>query len=174
MADWQRRLLGLGLPCLLAFLLDTGLRLRAQPEAYWAGNYPYILQEGSPFLRALYTWHPLAAVAGYALWAVIIAGLLVLLPECLAVILAIAVGFGHIGGAYSWLIPSLGTWWYQIANGMFVVCGLALGLGLHWYLRLSKLGAVERGKQGRWLAVARWSSIVTLSGLGYFLYLFAR
>lgn len=85
--------------------MDTGLRLRAQPQAYWAGNYDYILQEGTPFLRALYTWHPLAAVAGYALWAAIIAGLLVLLPECLAVILSLAIAFGHVGGVHTWLVP---------------------------------------------------------------------
>jgi hypothetical protein len=174
MTDWKRRLLGLGLPCLLAFLLDTGLRLRAQPAAYWAGNYHHTLQEGSPFVRALYTWHPLAAAAGYTSWAAIIAGLLVLLPECLGVILAIAVGFGHIGGAYSWSIPALGAWWYQITNGILFVSGLALGLGLHWYLRSSRSVAREHGKQGRRLAVVRWCSIVTLSGLGYFLYFFER
>src|SRR5262249_14514998 len=120
-ADWKRRLLGLGLPCLLAFLLDTGLRLRAQPEAYWAGNYHFILQEGSPFLRALYTWHPLAAVAGYALWAAIITGLLVLLPEWLAVILSLAIGVGHIGGAHSWLKPTMGTWRDQLEIGTLLV-----------------------------------------------------
>ena len=174
MADWRRRLFGLGLPCLLAFLLDTGLRLHAQPAAYWAGDYHHTLQEGSPFLRALYTWHPLAAAAGYALWAAIIAGLLVLLPECLAVILAIAVCFGHIGGAYSWSKPALGAWWYQITNGILLVSGLALGLGLHWYLRSSRFGAMGRGRQGPWFGVVRWCCIVSLAGMGYFLYLFGR
>jgi hypothetical protein len=174
MVDWQRRLLGLGLPCLLAFLLDTGLRLCAQPEAYWAGNYHRTLAEGTPFVYALYTWHPLAAVAGYALWAAIIAGLLVLLPECLAVILALATGVGHIGGAYTWLKPGLGTWWYELTNGILLVSGLSLGFGLQWYLRSAKVGTVERGKQGRWFGVVRWCCIVALSGLGYFLYLFSR
>ena len=172
MAHWQRRLLGLGFPCLLPFLLDTGLTLRAQPAAYWAGNYGFMLTERSPFLRALYTWHPLAAVAGYALWAAIIAGLLVLLPECLAVILSLAVGVCHIGGAYSWVKPTMGTWESQITSGILVVSGLALGFGLHWYLRSSKFGAVEGGKQGRWVGVLRWCCIVSLFGFGYFMYIF--
>jgi hypothetical protein len=172
MADWKRRLFGLGLPCLLAFLLDTGLRLRAQPAAYWAGNYHHTLQEGSPFVRALYTWHPLAAVAGYALWAAILADLLVLLPQCLAVILSIAIGFGHVGGAYTWVKPALGPGWYPITNGILLGSGLALGFGLHWYLKSSKFGGVERGKQGRWFGVVRWCCIVALSAFGYFLYLY--
>ena len=171
MADWKRRLLGLGVPCLMAFLLDTSLRLRAQPEVYWAGNYHYILQEGSPFLRTLYTWHPLAAIAGYGFWAALVAGLLVLLPECLAVILSIAIVFGHVGGAYSWLAGALGTWWYQAANAMFLVPGIALGIGLHWCLTSTTRGGAKNPGQRLRFRVVRWCVIVALSGSGYFLYL---
>jgi hypothetical protein len=170
MADWRRRLIGLGLPCLMAFLLDTSLRLRAQPDSYWGGDYHYILQEGSPFLRALYTLHPLAAIAGYGLWAAILACLLVLLPECLAVILSIAIAFGHIGGAYTWMALAVGTWWYQVANAMFLMTGIALGIGLHWYLTAcARRGAKSVGQ--RRVFLVRWTFIMSLSGLGYFLYL---
>src|SRR4051794_24914098 len=101
MPDWNRRLVGLGVPCLLAFLLDSGLTLHGQPAEYWAGQYTFTT-EGAPLMRRLYMAHPLAAVGGYLAWAGILCGLLVLLPEVLAVILSIAVVFGHVAGAYTW------------------------------------------------------------------------
>ena len=39
MPEWKRRLLGLGLPCLLAFAFDIGLTMYNQPAEYWAGDY---------------------------------------------------------------------------------------------------------------------------------------
>jgi hypothetical protein len=171
MAEWKRRLLGLGLPCLLAFLLDTALRVRAQPARYWAGDYDFILQEGSTFVRRLYTWHPLAAIAGYGLWAALVAGLLLLLPRMLAVILTLIVVFGHLGGVYSWLAGDLGAWWYQLANAMFLVMGIGLGVGVHWYLRSFSLGDAKSGEERGWFAAVRWCCIGVLFGTGYFLFL---
>src|SRR5436305_8444751 len=125
MVEWERRLIGLGLPCLLAFLLDTTLTLCGQPREYWAVQYTWTTED-TLFFRSLYVIHPLAAVAGYAAWAGILTSLLLLLPELLAVILAIALVFGHTAGAYTWLIPVLGPQWYRIAIVMFLVAAVAL------------------------------------------------
>src|SRR6266852_3031289 len=97
MPDWKRRLLGLGLPCMLAFLFDTGLTLHGQPAEYWAGDYSSST-EGAPFFRKLFEMHPAAAVAGEGLWAVIILVLILLLPEVPAVILTITIVLGHMAG----------------------------------------------------------------------------
>jgi hypothetical protein len=166
MADWKRRLLGLGLPCLTAFLLDTTQRLCAQPEAYWAGNYRYILQEGTPFVRTLSTWHPLAAVGGYLVWAAIITALLLLVPRTFAVMLSIAVVFGHIAGAYSWSAQLM----YQYLGIVFLVTGVGLGVGLHWYVKSSRHGNGKQLDRRPFPTVLRWGSIVALSATGYYLF----
>ena len=163
MLEWKRRLIGLGVPCLLAFLLDSGLTLKGQPAEYWAGQYSYTT-EGAPFMRRLYMIHPIAAVGGYMCWAGILLGLLVLLPERLAVVLAIAVVFGHVAGAYTWLIPALTVGWYQTVNGMFLASASVLGVGLHWLLR----GPVPStsGFLSRMSSRQRWGLIALLFGAG--------
>jgi hypothetical protein len=166
MTDRKRRLLGLGLPCLVAFLLDTTQRLCLQPGAYWAGNYHYILQEGTPFIRALYTWHPLAALGGYVLWAAILTALLLLLPRPLAVMLAIAVVFGHIAGAYSWSAQLMDRY----LGVVFVFTGIGLGVGLHWYLKASTHSNRRQLDRRPFSTVLRWGSIVALSAMGYYLF----
>jgi len=166
MTDTKRRLLGLGLPCLAAFLLDTTQRLCAQPAAYWAGNYHYILQEGTPLVRTLYTCHPLAAVGGYVLWAAIITALLLLVPRILAVMLSIAVVFGHIAGAYSWSAQLMDRY----VNVVFLFTGIGLGVGLHWYLKSSMHRNMEQLDRRSFPTVLRWSTIVALSAIGYYLF----
>lgn len=166
MTDVKRRLLGLGLPCLVAFFLDTTLRLCAQPKEYWAGNYRYILQEGTPFVRMLYTWHPLAAVGGYVLWAAIIAMLLLLVPRVLAVVLSIAIVFGHISGAFSWSAQFM----YQYLSFVFLLTGIVLGVGIHWYLRSSTNSGMMQQAQRPFPGVLRWGAIVALSAVGFYLF----
>jgi hypothetical protein len=164
MANWKIRLLGLGIPCLLAFLLDSGLTLHGQPAQYWAGNYNYT-NEGWPLMRRLFMMHPLAVVGGYAVWVGMMFGLLILLPEVIAVILSIAIVFGHTAGAYTWLIPmGLTTGWYQTANGMFLVSAILLGIGIRWTVRA---GTRVNGNSARhmspWL---RWGLILLFLAVG--------
>jgi hypothetical protein len=165
MANWQRRLLGLGLPCLFALCLDTGLTLHGQPAEYWAGDYSQTT-EGAPFYRRLYAWHPAAAGCGHLIWAGVLGGLLILLPEVLAVVLAIAVVFGHTAGAYTWIQGMLlhahgpaATGWYQAANGMFLLAAVAVGVGIHWTVRSTALRTRSVSEQRlpgwvRWILVA--------------------
>lgn len=171
MANWKRRLIGLGLPCLLAVLLDDGLTLHGQPPEYWAGDYAQTT-EGAPFYRRLYAWHPAAAVCGHLAWASLLGGLLILLPEVLAVVLAIAVVFGHTAGAYTWiegmLLRSHGIeakGWYQVANSMFLLSALTVGIGAHWTVRATALrGASEPGRRlPGWM---RWGLVAVLFGSG--------
>jgi len=135
MPDSARRLVGLGLPCLVAYLIAATL--------------------------TLYANHSLAVVAECLAWPAIIAGLLLLLPEPLAVVLAIAVVFGHVAGAYTLMTPMLGSAWYQIANGMFLVGAATLGTGLYWWVRTSNQS--NRGQRLKqvptWL---RWPLIIGL------------
>jgi len=171
MSDWLRRLLGLGLPCLLAFLLDLSYTLHGQPPEYWAGNYGQTT-EGAPFYRMLYQWSPVGAVFGHLIWAGLIGGLLILLPEVFAIVLAIAVVFGHTAGAYTWINAMLmrangveASGWYQVANGMFLLSALVVGVGVHWEVRSSALSGepvASRRLSGRirWCLVAMIFSAV--------------
>jgi len=154
----------MGIPCLVAFLLDSGLTLHGQPSEYWAGDYSHTT-EGGPFWRRLYTIHPWAAVGGYALWVGLGAGLLVLLPEVLAVILSIAIVFGHFAGAYTWLVRITSVGWYQTANGMFLVAAVVLGVGLHWSLRTCEPATATAAHQLP--GGLRWGLIALLFGAGF-------
>jgi hypothetical protein len=167
MANWQRRLIGLGLPCLFALLLDDGLTLHGQPTEYWAGDYSQTT-EAAPFNHRLYVWHPVAAVGGHLLWAGVLGGLLLLLPEVLAVVLAIAAVFGHTAGAYTWVQAMLfrtysveATGWYQAANGMFLLSALIVGVGIRWTVRSTALQA-ESVSGRRLPGWVRWISVAAL------------
>jgi hypothetical protein len=146
MANWQRRLVGLGLPCLLTWMLDVGLTLRAQPPEYWAGDYSRTT-EGAAFYRRLYALHPAAGVGGQLLWVGVVAGLLVLLPETFAVVVALAAVFGNTFGASTWVTAALlsrASWgsptivnWYQASCGLFLAAALLAGVGVRWVVHSS-------------------------------------
>jgi hypothetical protein len=124
MTDSKCRLVGMGIPFALAFLPDTALSICSHST----------IVDGLLF-RALARLHPQADTLGYGAWAVAIVGLLLLTPELLAVILTIAVVFGHVAGTYFQLTVFLGSWWYQAANGLFLLAAVALGTGLTWSAR---------------------------------------
>jgi hypothetical protein len=169
MPDWKRRLLGLGLPCLLAVSYDVGLTLHGQPARYWAGDYNSTT-EGAPFFRKLFETHPLAVVAGEALWASIILTWILLLPEVLAVTLAIAVVIGHTVGGYTWLSLMPMRHWFQIGHGTLLVAAAVLGVGLHWSLRTAR-SAGPAAPTKRLHPLVRWGLIVVATGLACYMYL---
>jgi hypothetical protein len=160
MADWQRRLLGLGVPCLLTWMLDVGLTLHGQPPGYWAGDYARTT-EGASFYRRLYALHPAAGLGGHLVWIGLLGGLLVLLPEVPAVVLAIAVVSGHTFGASTWVSAALlyrasfgqttVVSWYQASNGLFLLSAVVAGVGIHWAVRSSALRRpAEPGRLTGW------------------------
>jgi hypothetical protein len=114
--------------------------------------------------------HPLAAVAGYGLWASIVLVLILLLPEVLAVILAIVVVFGHTAGGYTWLVPIEWPHWYQTGHGAPLVAATVLGVGLHWSLRQSR-SASPPATANQLRPLARWGMIVLAIGLACYMYL---
>jgi hypothetical protein len=166
MAEWKRRLLGLGLPCLLAYSFDIGMTMHGQPAEYWSGEYS-LTNEGSPFFRKLFMLHPMAAVAGEALWMSIILIGILLLPEVLAIILAIAIVFGHTGGGYTWLHYPIEPRWFQTAHGTLLVSALVLGIGVHWSLHAPR--AIEPGRRLR--PLVRWGLLAIATAIACYMYL---
>jgi hypothetical protein len=168
MADWQRRLIGLGLPCLLTWMLDVGVTLNGQPPEYWAGDYARTT-EGAAFYRRLYAIHPAAGVGGNLLWIGVVVGLLVLLPETFAVIFALAAVFGNTFGASTWVTAALvsrASWgsptllnWYQASCGLFLAAAVLAGVGVRWVVHSSALSQPREPRPGAWL---RWVLIPTL------------
>ncbi len=157
MTDSKRRLIGMGIPFGLAFVTDTALTTALTVR----GHPPWEIVDRL-FFHTLYLIHPLAPIAGCLSWACVIIGLLLLLPDVLAVIVAVAAVFGHVGGAYSQLIPFLGSRGYQITNGVFVLTAAALGTGLWWSARVSP--AVQRSGPAYDLPVwLRWGLITLLA-----------
>ena len=159
MTDSKRRLLGMGIPFALAFVTDTALTTALTVR----GHRPWEVEDRL-FFHTLYLIHPLAPLAGYLMWACVIIGLFLLLPEVLAVILAIVVVFGHVGGAFSQIYPFLGSWYYPLVNGLFLLTAITLGTGLWWSARASP--PVHRFARANGLpAWLRWGLIALLAGV---------
>lgn len=162
MVEWRRRLLGLGLPCLLPWALDVALTLHGQPPAYWAGDYAQTT-EGGAFYRRLYELHPAAAVGGHVLAFGLLVVLLVLLPERPAVALALAGAFGSTWGASTWVQREFITraaWgspaavdWYQATCAMFLTTAVLAGVGVHWVVRSSALSPPDGPGRRRWVVI---------------------
>jgi hypothetical protein len=154
MTDSKRRLIGMGIPFGFAFITDTALTVRGNATGEIYDRF---------FFHILYLIHPLAVVAGYLIWACVIIGLLLLLPDVLAAVVTTTVVFGHFGGAYSQLMPVLGGWGYQVTNGLFLLTAAMLGTGLWWSARA--LPGVKRFGHANGLpAWLRWGLIALLAG----------
>jgi hypothetical protein len=165
---WDR-LLGLCLPPLLLCALDGTLTLLGQAPAYWAGDYRAV-NEASPTLHHLLRIHPAAFAAGLLAWAAVFVGLIVLLPDTLALMVGIAVTFGHTAGAATWLLFRF-QYSYQACNGLFLASAVLLGLGIRWGWRARPAQAC--GPAG-WPAGLRWALVAVLCGVAAYLFLWPR
>jgi hypothetical protein len=123
---------------------------------------------------------PAAAIAGYAAWAGVLLGLILLLPEVLAVCLSLAVVLGHTAGAAMWLdglitVGRLGggitVGWFQTARGMLPAAAAVLGVGLCWSLREPVQGRTKE-EHRPWNQVLRWGLVAALLGIGAYMMLF--
>jgi hypothetical protein len=83
-------------------LLDGGLTLHGQPDAYWDGDYEQVL-EWNPLGRSSLQQHPFLFVLSLVAWAAIFTSLVLTLSINLARPLSFAVQLGHTIGAASWL-----------------------------------------------------------------------
>jgi hypothetical protein len=161
---------GLCLPPLALASLDAGLTLLGQSPEYWDGNYSRV-NELSPTFHHLLATHPLAFAAGFAGWGLTFTGLILLLPQTLALATSLAVAVGHTWGASTWLLDRF-HYGYQACNGLFILTAFALALGIRW-----GWGAAP-SQEGLAVAglppVLRWSVIAALLGLVIYLFLLPR
>src|SRR5437870_1110740 len=88
-------------------LLDAGLTLLGQPDAYWSGRFDRAVEANPPFLWLL-RQHPLYFAAGVLSWLVLSLSLILCLPGDLARAVAFLVHFVHTLGAASWLVGTGG------------------------------------------------------------------
>lgn len=165
----RQRLLGLCLAPVLLCALDGSVTLAGQSAEYWAGNYA-VANEGSPTFNHLLQFHPSAFATGLAVWAAIFVVVLLLLPETPALILSIAVTFGHTAGAATWLLFGY-KYGYQACNALFLTTAIVLGLGIRngWRARPDK-----DYKFRDWPLGLRWAVAALLFGVGVYLFLWPR
>lgn len=128
-AGFKRRFLGLCVPPLVLGLVDGSLTLVGQSSFYWE-NY-LAVNEANPIFASLLQVHPVAFLAGAVAWLAMLCTMIVLLPQLAALILSIAITFGHTIGSGNWLFGhfELG---YQLANGYYLLSACALGLGIRY------------------------------------------
>lgn len=143
-------------PPLLLCLLDMSLTLYGQSDAYWAGNYSDV-NELAPSARGYLMIHPLAFVGHCVMWMAIFSSLILLLPQRLAMMVAVCVVVGHMTGSASWLVFRLGS--YQACGFLFIATSVLLVLLMDYgrspdgrtFIDWSRLGGYS---WLRWVAVA--------------------
>jgi len=101
MLQLRRRFFGLCLLPILLTCLDNGLTLSGQPKEYWAGNYAKAI-EGNHWHYQLLAYHPLALVGEEAASMLVFVGMILLMPQTLALTISIAVTLGYMVGASTW------------------------------------------------------------------------
>lgn len=169
MSGVRNRLLGLCLPPLLLCAFDYTMTLTGQSAAYWAGDYQRV-NEVSPSFNHLLQIHPLAFIVGAVMWMAVFVGMILLLPDTLALIFSIAVTFGHTAGTASWLLWRF-NYGYQAVNGLFLGSAVLLGLGIRYGWRA--VPSCECRFSG-WPTGLRWLLIAGLAGVGVYLFLWPR
>ena len=124
----------------------------------------------SPSFNHLLQIHPVAFAAGIFVWMGVFVSVILLLPDTLALIVSIAVTFGHTVGVATWLVsrPQFG---YQLCNGLFLASAVCLGLGIRWGWRATP--DREDSLQG-WPWALRWGLVIGLFGVGAYLFLWPR
>lgn len=156
-----RRAFWLLVPPIALCLLDFGLTLAGQSRAYWNGNFTDI-NELSPSFAYYLTVHPLAFVAAGLLWIAIFSGLIMLLPEVLALIVAIAILFGHTVGALTWLMFRFHS--YQACNLLFLVSATLVVYAFKKGQSNEGRSAIQWERTGlpewcRWLVIATLATV---------------
>ncbi|MCX7427779.1 MAG: hypothetical protein NTW96_19395 [Planctomycetia bacterium] len=169
MVGLKQRLLGLCVPPLLLCLLDWTLTLLGQSADYWAGYYA-IVDEGSPTFHQLLQAHPAAFMAGVAAEIVVLFGLVLLLPDTLALVVSIAASFGHTLGAATWLLYRF-HYGYHTACWLILLSAILVGVGIRWGWR----ALPEREYRPSWLpSFVRWGLASVLFGVTVYVSLWPR
>ena len=90
-------------PPVIFCVLDQGFTLWNQSGRYWSGRYVEAL-EANPLSYPLLSQHPFIFVAGLTIWIILFLVLIVSLPMRPAMILSVAITFGHLWGAVNWVM----------------------------------------------------------------------
>ncbi len=157
MGGFGSRIMGLCLPPLGASAVDGSITPLVRVRRILVGELRAV-NEGSPTFNHLLQIHPAAFMAGLLVWAAVFVGLILLLPDTPALIVSIAVTFGHTVGAATWLLFRF-DYGYQICNGLFLLSAVVLGLGIRHGWRASPARAYQ---PPGWHPIVRWSVVAAL------------
>lgn len=158
------------LPPIALCALDFGLTLYGQSEEYWGGNYSSV-NEGSPSFAHYLSIHPVAFVAAGLLWIATFSAIILLLPERLALVVAIAIVIGHMWGSTTWIAYRLRS--YQGCNVLFLAVAVLI-------VAAFKKGQNSDGSSAfNWAATglpewARWLAIAMLAVIPIWWFLIPR
>jgi hypothetical protein len=169
MSEVRNRLLGLCLPPLILCAVDATMTLLGQSSAFWSGDFRQV-NEASPTPNQLLQVHPLAFIAGMLVWMAIFVCVILLSLDALALIVSIAVTFGHAAGAASWLMFRF-KYGYQAANGLMLMSAVLLGLGIRYGW---KAVPACQYRFNNWPFGLRWLLITGLIAIGSYLFLWPR
>lgn len=169
MSGLRQRFIGLCLPPLAFSVLDNALTLAGQSAEYWGGAYDWV-NEASPTFNHLLATHPLAFVGGVFAWMAVFVGIILLLPDTLALVVCIAVTLGHTVGSATWLLWRFHLG-YQVINGLLLLAAVTLGLGIRYGWQA---GPPEPYLLPRRIARWRWVLSIGLFAVGVYLFLWPR
>lgn len=168
MKGFRNRFLGLCLAPIALCVTDNALTLCGQSQQYWAGDHSHV-NEGSPVFHGLLQIHPAVFAAGGLAWIASFVVVIMLLPDTPALIVSIAVTFGHAAGAATWLLYHYGLS-YQACNGLFLASAVLLGVSIRYGWRAVP-ETPFRCRRLPWFV--RWSLIALLTAGGLYVHLWA-
>jgi hypothetical protein len=158
-----RNTLWLLLPPIALCVLDFGLTLYGQSDAYWAGDYS-VVNEMSPSFGHFLSLHPMFFLAAAGLWIAIFSAIILLLPEAFALTVLVAIVIGHMAGAATWLAYRFHS--YQSCNVLFFVTSGLIVVAFKCGQNADGRSAVNWERTGlpgwaRWLVIAALATLPT-------------
>ena len=157
------------MPILLT-CLDDYLTLAGQSHEFWAGNYAQA-NEGDPIFYRLLTYHPLAYVGGEAALALVFCGMILLMPQTLAMTISIAFALGHMYGASTWLLAHY-RYGHELFCGLTLLTAFGMAVAIRWGWRAQPQDDMPLG--ARLPLALRWGIILVLSVIAIFTYLWPQ
>lgn len=118
----MRKFLLLCLPMILAICLDFAVTIDGQPMYWWSGYYE-APNEANPVGYWVLQHGPVFAAWAALFYLVVWTAFVLILESKYAALVALVVGFGHLMGAYTWLL-----WAYEVpyiyARGTILATGI--------------------------------------------------